>query len=68
MELAQIDVLRFLITKTPGRTAEQLAHAIYGRRSAKEFVVRDLNILLMRGSIDRRGGGLRGYRYYPISA
>jgi hypothetical protein len=32
-ELTDIDVLRFLIKKAPGRTAPQLAIAMYGEKT-----------------------------------
>ena len=37
--LTQIDVLRFLIAKAPGRTAVQLAVAIYAEKSAKHWIL-----------------------------
>ena len=37
-EISQIDVLRFLIMKGPGRTAVQLAIAIYGEKKARQRI------------------------------
>jgi hypothetical protein len=63
----QVDVLRFLITKAPGRTAVQLAIAIYAEKSAKHRIASNLDALVARGEIERRGLGLCSspYRYYP---
>jgi len=66
-ELLQIDVLRYLIAKAPGRTAVQLACAIYGQKAAKQRIATNLDALLGRGDIERRGRGVRKspLRYYP---
>ena len=66
-ELTQIDVLRFLIAKAPGRTAVQLAVAIYGEKSTKHRITWGLDALLKYGEVERRGNGVRNgpYRYYP---
>jgi hypothetical protein len=66
-ELTQIDVLRFLISKTPGRTAVQLAVAIYGHKSARQRIMTSLDTLFARGEVDRRRDGKRlsPYRYFP---
>jgi len=66
-EITQVDVLRFLIAKAPGRTAVQLAVAIYAEKSAKQRISTSLDILLARGEVERRGRGVRQapFRYYP---
>jgi hypothetical protein len=66
-DLAQIDVLRFLITKAPGRTAVQPAIAVYGEKSARHRIATSLDTLFARGKVSRRGEGVRlkPYRYYP---
>lgn len=66
-ELTQIYVLRYLITRAPGRTAVQLATAIYGEISARQRIATSLDTLVARGEICRRGAGVRldPYRYYP---
>jgi hypothetical protein len=66
-ELTDIDVLRFLIKKAPGRTALQLAIALYGEKSTRPWVASRLEGLFASGEIHRRGEGLllSPYRYYP---
>jgi hypothetical protein len=49
-ELAQIDVLRFLITKAPGRTGVQLAVAIYGEKSRQRIAL-SLDTLLLAAKL-----------------
>jgi hypothetical protein len=68
-EISQIDVLRFLIKKAPGRTAVQLAIAIYGEKSARQRIMTNLDTLVVIGDAVRRGEGVRQspYRYYPRS-
>jgi hypothetical protein len=69
-EISQIDVLRFLIMKGPGRTAVQLAIAIYGQKSSRQRIITSLDTLFARGEVIRRGGGVRQspYRYYPAGS
>jgi hypothetical protein len=66
-EISQIDVLRFLIKKAPGRTAVQLGIAIYGEKCAKQRIMTNLDTLVALGEAVRRGGGVRQspYSYYP---
>ena len=54
-EISQIDVLRFLIKKAPGRTAVQLAIAIYGEKSAKQRIMTNLDTLVALG-VARQSG------------
>ncbi len=62
-----LDVLAFLIEKGPGRTASQLAEAIFAENAYQQRVNQDCNLLVDRGRAERRGLGGPGdpYRYYP---
>jgi hypothetical protein len=65
--LAQIDVLLYLIENEPGRSAVELAQAIYG--AATELrVQQDLMRLASSGEIERWGiGSLTDpHCYYPV--
>ena len=63
------DVLLFLIEKRSGRTARELAQAIFGEKGRQERVNGDCNLLLNRGLVERSGKGGQSdpYRYYPAS-
>ena len=67
-ELAQIDVLLYLIENRPGRSALELAQAIYGERATELGVERDLVRLVSSGEIERRGiGSLTDpHSYYAV--
>ena len=67
-ELAQIDVLLCLIENGPGRSALELARAIYGAVGSELRVQQDLMRLVGSGEIERRGiGSLTDpHSYYPI--
>ena len=62
-----LDVLAFLIEKGPGRTASQLAEAIFAENAYQQRVSQDCNLLVERGRAERRelGGPGDPYRYYP---
>lgn len=68
-ELAQIDVLLYLIENEPGRSAVELAQAIYGEGATELRVQQDLMRLLSSGEIERCGiGSLTDpHCYYPVS-
>ena len=67
-ELAQIDVLLYLIENEPGRSAVELAQAIYGGGATELRVQQDLMRLVSSGEIERRGiGSLTDpHAYYPV--
>src|SRR5262249_54085774 len=56
-ELAQIDVLLYLIENRPGRSALELAQAIYGEGATELGVEQDLVRLVSSGEIERHGTG-----------
>ena len=56
-ELAQIDVLLYLVENGPGRSALELSQAIYGERATELRVQQDLTRLVSSDEIDRRGIG-----------
>jgi hypothetical protein len=62
----QLEVLHFLICKSPGRTGGDLAEAIHGRRE-QPLINGDIRLLESRGLIERRGAGGRNdpYRLWP---
>ena len=57
-ELAQIDVLLYLVENGLGRSALELVQAIYGG-SSELRVRQDLMRLVSSGEIERRPSGLR---------
>jgi hypothetical protein len=65
--MMQADVLKFLIEKGPGRTQVELAKAIHGPSGYQQQVNQDLDLLVSRGLIERRGkgGAAEPYQYYP---
>ncbi|MCP3463048.1 hypothetical protein [Bradyrhizobium sp. CCGUVB23] len=65
--MIQIDVIRFLVGKGPGRTEIELAKAIHGDDAYQQQVNQDVRMLVDAGKIVRRGGGGPNdpYRYYP---
>ena len=67
-ELAQIDVLLYLIENRPGRSALELAQAINGERATELSVEQDLVRLVSSGEIERRGiGSLTDpHSYYAV--
>ncbi len=62
-----LDSLRDLITRSPGRTERELAHALFGPGSYQQRVNSDCRLLVSRGVVRREGagGGSDPYRYYP---
>ena len=67
-ELAQIDVLLYLEENGPGRSALELAQAIYGERGSELRVQQDLMRLVGSGEIESSGiGSLTDpHTYYPV--
>ena len=67
-ELAQIDVLLYLVENEPGRSASELAQAIYGDGSTELRVQQDVMRLVSSGEIERRGLGTLTdpHSYYPV--
>ena len=53
-ELAQIEVLLYLVENEPGRPALELAQAIYGAGATELRVQQDLMRLVSSGEIERR--------------
>ena len=52
--MAQIDVLLYLVENGPGRSALELAQAIYGERGSELRVQQDLMRLVGAGEIESR--------------
>ena len=67
-ELAQIDVLLYLVENGLGRSALELAQAIYGEEGSDLRVQQDLMRLVGSGEIERSGIGSLAdpHTYYPI--
>ena len=67
-ELAQIDVLLYLVENGPDRSALELAQAIYSEGGSDLRVQQDLMRLVSSGEIERSGiGSLTDpHSYYPI--
>ncbi|MET4296550.1 hypothetical protein ABIB06_007345 [Bradyrhizobium sp. LB8.2] len=64
--MIQVNVLRFLIEKGPGRSEIDLARAIHGDKAYQQQVNSDIRMLVDSGQVERRGdGGVNDpYRYY----
>ncbi len=62
-------VVKFLIENGPGRTARELAEAIFVDPGYQQRVNQDCEKMSNSGEVERRGtGGLADpYRYYPKS-
>ncbi len=62
-------VVKFLIENGPGRTAEELAEAIFVDARYQPRVNQDCELMRSSGEIERRGSGSSNepYRYYPMS-
>lgn len=60
-------VLHYLIDKGPGRTARELADAVYGAGRATSQISFACQLLSIHGRIERCGTGGRDdpHRYYP---
>ena len=56
-ELAQIEVLLYLVENEPARSALELAQAIYGAGATELRIQQDLMRLVSSGEIERRGMG-----------
>jgi hypothetical protein len=67
-ELSQIDALLYLVENGPGRSAWELAQAIYGEVGSELRLQQDLVRLVSSGEIERRGIGsiTDPHSYYPI--
>ena len=67
-DLAQIDVLLHLVDNGTGRSALELAQAIYGAAATELRIQQDLVRLVSSGAIERRGlGSLTDpHSYYPV--
>ncbi|WP_162930194.1 hypothetical protein [Pseudophaeobacter sp. EL27] len=67
--LVQKEVLKFLIEKGPGRTEQELAEAIFGKKAYQQQVNQDCRMLADRGEVDRRrdGGQADPFRYHPVN-
>jgi hypothetical protein len=67
-ELAQIDVLLYLVENGPGRSALELSQAIYGERATELRVQQDLTRLVSSDEIERRGieSLIEPDTYHPI--
>jgi hypothetical protein len=63
--LAQIEVLLYLVENEPGRSALELAQAIYGAGATELSVQQDLMRLVSSGEIERRGMGSLGCSTEP---
>jgi len=68
-ELSQTDVLVYLVENGPGRSALELAQAIYGEEGSDLRVQQDLMRLVGSGEIERGGIGSLAdpHTYYPVS-
>jgi hypothetical protein len=66
--MAQIDVLKFLIDKGPGRSEAELASAIHGETGYQQQVNQDCAALVSAGVVERRGNGgpADPFRYWPV--
>jgi hypothetical protein len=58
------EALNFLVANGPGRTASELAHAIFADGGYQQRVNQDLNALCDSGKIHRDDEG-GTFRYYP---
>jgi hypothetical protein len=67
-ELAQIDVLLYLLENGAGPSALELAQAIYGEVSSELRTRQDLTRLVSSGEAERRGLGTLTdpHAYYPV--
>lgn len=67
-ELAQLDVLLYLIENGPGRSALELSQAIYGEQGGELRLKQDLVRLVTSGEIERRGFGTLAdpHSYYAV--
>lgn len=68
--LIQIQVLKHLVYKGPGRTQAELAIAIHGDAGYQQRVNQDCALLVAGGEVERRGSGRPDdpFRYYPRQA
>ena len=65
--LVQIEVVKYLIEKGPGRTALEIAEALFSSSGYQQLVNQDCYRLANGGGVERIGSGTPGdpYRYYP---
>lgn len=68
-ELAQIDVLLYLVENRPGISCLQLAQAVNGAGATELRVQQDLMRLVGSGEIEYRANGslTDPHSYYPVS-
>jgi hypothetical protein len=64
------DVLVYLVTKGPGRSGRELAHAIYGSAADQQLVNQECRLMAAAGKIEQRGSGSPSdpFRYFPFSS
>ena len=67
-ELSQTDVLLYLVENGPGRSALELAQAIYGEVGSELRMQQDLMRLVGAGEIESSGVGnlTDPHTYYPV--
>lgn len=65
--ITMLKVVKFLIENGPGRTAKELAEAIFVDPGYQQRVNQDCDTMCTSGEVERRGTGdlADPYRYYP---
>ena len=66
-DLTIIDIVEFLIAKGPGRTASELAKAIFGPGAVQQRVNQECNMLVQSGAVEFKGEGgpADPFTYWP---
>jgi hypothetical protein len=69
MALTNMDVVKYLIEKGPGRTQRELSEAIFGTGGYQQRVNVECDMLARQGAVEVRGSGGPSdpFRYYPRS-